>query len=59
VKEESSGEIFALGLNFHVITRVFYCAANLRHRANGFTSLPKEGMVRIFTPEKSEGFGWV
>jgi hypothetical protein len=23
-------------------------AANLRHRADGFTSLPKEGMLRIF-----------
>jgi hypothetical protein len=32
-------------------------AANLRHGANGFTSLPKEGMLRIFSPEKSYGFG--
>jgi hypothetical protein len=32
-------------------------AANLRHGANGFTSLPKEGMLRIFSPEKSDGFG--
>jgi hypothetical protein len=31
-------------------------AANLRHGANCFTSLPKEGMLRIFSPEKSEGF---
>jgi hypothetical protein len=30
-------------------------AANLRPGANGFTSLPKEGMLRIFSPEKSEG----
>jgi hypothetical protein len=26
--------------------------------ANGFTSLPKEGTLRIFSPEKSDGFGW-
>jgi hypothetical protein len=25
--------------------------ANLRHGANGFTSLPKEGMLRIFRPK--------
>jgi hypothetical protein len=28
-------------------------ATNLRHGANGFTSLPKEGMLRIFSPLKS------
>jgi hypothetical protein len=33
-------------------------AANLGHGANGFTSLPKEVMLRIFSPEKSDGFGW-
>jgi hypothetical protein len=27
------------------------------HGANGFTSLPKEGMLRIFSLENSEGFG--
>jgi hypothetical protein len=32
-------------------------AANLRHGANDFTSLPKEGMLRNFSPEKSDGFG--
>jgi hypothetical protein len=26
---------------------------------DGFTSPPKEGMLRIFTPEKSDGFGRV
>jgi hypothetical protein len=35
----------------------FLNAANLRHGANGFTSLPKEGMLRIFSPEKTDGFG--
>jgi hypothetical protein len=34
-------------------------AANLRHGANGFTSPPKEGMMRIFSPESSDGFGRV
>jgi hypothetical protein len=38
--------------------RILLHAANLRHGVNGFTSLPKEGMVRIFLPEKSDGFGW-
>jgi hypothetical protein len=32
-------------------------AENLRHGANGFTFLPKEGMLRIFSPKKSDGFG--
>jgi hypothetical protein len=32
-------------------------AENLRKGANGFTSLRKEGMLRIFSPEKSNGFG--
>jgi hypothetical protein len=26
---------------------------------DGFTSLPKEGALRIFSPEKSDGFGRV
>jgi hypothetical protein len=29
----------------------------LRHGTDGFTSLPKEGVLRIFSPEKSDGFG--
>jgi hypothetical protein len=32
---------------------IFY----LQHGANGFTSLLKEGMLRIFSPEKSDSFG--
>jgi hypothetical protein len=32
-------------------------AAKLRHGTGGFTSPPKEGMLRIFSPEKSDGFG--
>jgi hypothetical protein len=30
-----------------------------RHGTDGFTSPPKEGELRIFSPEKSDGFGWV
>jgi hypothetical protein len=33
--------------------------ANLRHGTNGFTSPPKEGMLRIFSSEKFDGFGRV
>ena len=34
-------------------------AVNLRHGTDGFTSPPKEGVLRISSPEKSDGFGWV
>jgi hypothetical protein len=30
-----------------------------RHGTDGFTSLPNEGVLRIFSPEKSDGFGRV
>jgi hypothetical protein len=30
-----------------------------RHGTDGFTSPPKEGVLRIFSPEKSDGFGQV
>jgi hypothetical protein len=30
-----------------------------RHGTEGFTSPPKEGVLRNFLPEKSDGFGWV
>jgi hypothetical protein len=30
-----------------------------RHGTDGFTSPPKEGVLGIFSPEKSEGFGRV
>jgi len=32
-------------------------AINLRHRTDGFTSPPKEGMLRTFSPEIYDGFG--
>jgi hypothetical protein len=34
-------------------------AAKLLHGTDGFTSPPKEGMLRIFSLEKSDGFGRV
>ena len=34
-------------------------AVNLRHGTDGFTSPPKEGALRTFSPEKSDGFGRV
>jgi len=34
-------------------------AINLWHGTNGFTSPPKEGALRNFSPEKSDGFGRV
>jgi len=38
---------------------IFYMPQNLRHGTDGFTSPPKEGMLRIFLPEKSDGFSRV
>ena len=34
--------------DFHVTFRDLLHAVNLRHGTNGFTSLPKEGLLRIF-----------
>jgi hypothetical protein len=42
-----------------VIVGFFYMPQKLRHGTNGFTSPPEEGMLRIFSPEKSDGFGRV
>ena len=45
---------YRLPRNFSDLSR----AANLRHGADGFTSSPKEGVLRIFfRSEKSDGFG--
>jgi hypothetical protein len=45
--------------NFHVNRRVLLQAANLRHGTDSFTSPPKEGTPWIFSPEKSNGLGWI
>ena len=46
--------------DFHVTFRDLLHAVNLRHGAKGFTSLPKEGVLRIFfalkNPTASAGF---
>ena len=34
--------------DFHVTFRGLLHAVNLRHETNGFTSLPKEDVLRIF-----------
>ena len=38
--------------DFYVTFTDLLHAVNLRHGTNGFTSLPKEGVVRIFSPWK-------
>jgi hypothetical protein len=43
----------------HINQRVLLHAANLRHGTDCFTSPSKEGMLRILTPKKSDGFGRV
>jgi hypothetical protein len=45
--------------DFHDKCRDLLYAANLRHGTDGFTSPLKEGMLRIFSPEKSDGFSRV
>jgi hypothetical protein len=50
---------FACDSDFHVNRRVLLHAANLRYGTDGFTFPPKEGMLWIFSPEKSDGFGRV
>jgi hypothetical protein len=45
--------------DFHVAFKVLLHAANLLHGTDGFTSPLKEGVMRIFSPEKSDGFGRV
>jgi hypothetical protein len=43
---------------FMVIVGFFYIPQSC-NGADGFASPPKKGMMRIFSPEKSDGFGWV
>jgi hypothetical protein len=52
-------EKFAESGDFHVSFGFFLHAVNLRHGTDGYTSPPKEGALRIFSPEKSDGFGRV
>jgi hypothetical protein len=46
--------------DLHVAFKVLLHAVNLRHGTDGFTSPPKEGVLRIFSLEKkSDDFGRV
>jgi hypothetical protein len=61
VKDGITGETWPVNLacdpDFHVNHRVVLHAAKLRRGTDGFTWPPKEGMLWIFSPEKSNGFG--
>jgi hypothetical protein len=48
---------FCLNADFHVIYRDLLHAVTIRHETDGFTFLPMEDVLRIFSPQKSEGFG--
>jgi hypothetical protein len=50
-------ENFAESDDFHVTFGFFTCR-KARHGTDGFTS-PKEGVLRVFSSEKSDGFGRV
>jgi hypothetical protein len=50
---------FSLHCDFHRNCGGFLHGAKLQHGTDGFTSSPKEGMLRIFLPEKSDGFSRV
>jgi hypothetical protein len=39
--------------DFHIAFKDLLHAVNLRHGTDGFTSPPKEGVLRIFSPEKN------
>ena len=52
-------ENFAENGYFHFTFGFFFTCRKLRHRTDGFTSPPMEGALRIFSPEKSDGFGRV
>ena len=55
---EMADEFFLKMPDFHVTFMDLLHAVNLRHGTDGFTSPPKEDVLRIFfRPEKSEGFG--
>jgi hypothetical protein len=45
--------------DFHVTFGFFFACRKARHETDGFTSPPKEGVLRIISPEKSDGFGLV
>jgi hypothetical protein len=50
---------FSLTIRLPRHCMVLYHATKLRHRRDGSTSPPKEGMLRIISPEKFDDFGRV
>jgi hypothetical protein len=54
---DENGPVILPKLHLFTPFRDLLHVANLRHGANGFTSLLKEGNLRIFLPEKSDSFG--
>ena len=48
--EKSPGK-FCLNADLHVTLRDLLHAVKLRHGTDGFTSPPKEGVLRIFRPK--------
>jgi hypothetical protein len=57
---ENAGRYFCLNADLHVTFRDLLQAANLRHGTGGFTSPPKEDVLRIFfTLKNPDGFGRV
>jgi hypothetical protein len=57
--EEMADSILRTTCDFHGKCTDLLHAAKLRHGTDGFTFLPKEGMLRVFSPEKSDGFSRV
>jgi hypothetical protein len=51
--------IFSLTMRLPRRFRFLQHAAKLRHGTDGFTSPPKNGMLRTISPEKSDGLGRV
>jgi hypothetical protein len=47
---EMAGKFSLKMPEFYVAFRDLLHAVNLRHGTHSFTSLPKEGMLRIFSP---------
>jgi hypothetical protein len=61
VGEKLTGKFSLKMPDCHLAFRNLLHAVNIRHGIHSFTSLPKEGVLRIFVfrPEKSDGFGRV
>ena len=56
---EMADPILPTACDFHGKCKDLLHVSNLRHGTDSFTSPPKEGMLRIFSSEKSDGFSRV